>query len=224
MLHSRTITVADVQLSPDTSQAVEFLQSWPGYPVLSASHTELATGKKGLFETRSFPPPTDWNAVAKWVDDRQGKANLYFSVNPPLHAIDKKAERTDIARIVALQVDSDVRPGEDQVAGTARIIKMLEAYKVPPSLIISSGGGAQAFWLLEEPLDISGDFPPGFILRSAAHRGVSLCSKASLNFYLLCSVHSKLTPFSDARPVPVSPTDDVPFSALKNATSELVGL
>jgi len=149
--------VDDTAPIPNTAAAVEFLQSWPGFPVLSASHTELATGKKGLFESKSFPAPTDWNAVAKWIDARQGKANLYFSVNPLTHAIDKKAERTDIARIVALQVDSDVRPGENQADGTARIIKMFEAYKVPPSLIISSGGGAQAFWLLEEPLDIGGD-------------------------------------------------------------------
>ncbi len=149
--------VTAVSLSGDTAVAVEFLQSWPGYPVLSASHTELATGKKGLFETKSFPPPTDWNAVAKWIDDRQSKANLYFSVNPPLHAIDKKSEKANIARIDALHVDSDVRPRENQEEGTARIIAMFESYKVPPSLIISSGGGAQAFWILETPFEINGD-------------------------------------------------------------------
>lgn len=49
MLHSRTITVADMQLSADTAQTVEFLQSWPGFPVLSASHTELATQARTIF-------------------------------------------------------------------------------------------------------------------------------------------------------------------------------
>lgn len=91
-----------------------------------------------------------------WIDARNGKANLYFLVNPTFKPKDSKAGRTDIYALVALHVDADVREGEDQVEGIKRIVGTFSAYKVPPTVITSSGGGAQAFWLLKEPLLLDG--------------------------------------------------------------------
>lgn len=137
-----------------------FLKGWPSYPVLTAIHTDLATGEKGLIETKAFPPDAtgrvDWPAVQKWIDQRQGKANMYFLVNHLREPKDNKANRTDLDSIVALHVDVDVRVGEDQVAGIERIIKTFHGYKLPPTVILASGGGAQGFWLLKESLKLDG--------------------------------------------------------------------
>lgn len=155
----------------NTVESLQFLKRWcaatGSSPVLSAAHVDPGTGKKGTFETRSFRPERegddiDWQAVMQWIGARQGRANLYFSVNPVHTRVDQngrqlKSERTDVERVAALHVDVDVRVGESQEDGTARILNTFDHYKTPPSLIVSSGGGAQAFWLLDDPIHIGGD-------------------------------------------------------------------
>jgi hypothetical protein len=148
---------------PATIKALTFLKAWPSYPTLTAIWTDTTTGEKGRIETQAFPPGADGNvdlrAVMQWIDARQGKANLYFCVNSTREPKNKKAEKTDIASLVALHVDVDVHVGEDQEAGIARIIKAFHEYKIPPTVITSSGGGAQAFWLLKEPFANPHPFP-----------------------------------------------------------------
>jgi hypothetical protein len=146
------------EVKPQSVKAVTFLKSWPTYPVLTAIFVG-PDGAKGRIETKAFPPGpegVDWRAVFQWVDARNGKANLYFLVNPLREPKDNKADRTDLSGLVALHVDVDVRVGEKQAEGIERIVKTFHAYKVPPSLITSSGGGAQAFWLLDQPLALDG--------------------------------------------------------------------
>lgn len=144
------------------SPTADFLKQWPSYPVLTAIHTDPETGEKGRIESKAFPPnngEVPWAIVEKWIADRDGKANLYFQVNPRVTGADEKikAKLTDIAALVALHVDIDVRVGEAQDAGIARIIKTFQGCKLLPTCIIASGGGAQAFWLLDAPIEINGD-------------------------------------------------------------------
>ena len=145
-----------VEIQPNTAQSVEFLK-WRGIePVLSAKYVQ-EKGNGGNFQTKAFRAPVDWDAVAKWIDARQGKANIYYAVNPSSGQVDKKTSRADVQAMQWLHVDCDVRPGEDQVEGTKRIVTKLEAYDPPPSYIVQSGGGAQAFWKLEAPVPVDGD-------------------------------------------------------------------
>src|SRR4051812_22166171 len=105
-------------VKPQTVKAITFLKSWPGYPVLTAIFINPETGEKGRIETQAFPPGTtgevDWRFVFKWIDDRNGKANLYFLVNPLREPKNNKANRTDLSALHCLHVDVDVRVGEDQ--------------------------------------------------------------------------------------------------------------
>ncbi|MBX9778473.1 MAG: hypothetical protein K2Y71_29215 [Xanthobacteraceae bacterium] len=150
--------------APDVPKAVAFLKERCDllgvYPILSAKFVAA----KGRFETKAFPPPVDWTKVSKWIADRQGKANIYYAVNRSSGNVDKKTSRADVTEMVALHVDCDARPmpqGEEPGAWVAkevdRISKKLEAYDPPPSLIVHSGGGAQAFWNLEQPEAVDGD-------------------------------------------------------------------
>jgi hypothetical protein len=154
-------------IQPTDSEPVTFLKAWPFYPTLTAIHIDPVTGakvmlpgKKTNVETKAFPPDSDgfvdWVTVEKWIAPRNGKANLYFLVNPTNEPKDSKASATDIGALVALHVDVDVRVGEDQEAGIARIVKTFQDYKLWPCFIVASGGGAQAFWMLERPLMLDG--------------------------------------------------------------------
>jgi P4 family phage/plasmid primase-like protien len=162
-------TLSSESVAADINAAVDFLKQWHetvgGFPVLSAARTHPETGAKGKFETRSFPTK-DWDAVNRWIADHQSDrvdrdgpmwSNIYFSVNTPKAELNSKMALRDVGSLVALHVDTDIRTTETQPQGMARIIKTFEGYKRPPSVIVASGGGAQAFWFLKEPTAVNGD-------------------------------------------------------------------
>ena len=66
-----------MKIKLDTTSAVAFLKRWPARPLmLSASHVDPATHKKGSFESKAFPEPVDWAKVNDWIESRQGRANV----------------------------------------------------------------------------------------------------------------------------------------------------
>jgi len=96
-----------------------------------------------------------------FIKEHNGTANLYYQLNPVRHPITKKASREDIDRVIAFHVDLDPEPGFPVDEEQARILGLLTTdlpKGVPePSLIVFSGGGYQAIWLLDEPIHIGGD-------------------------------------------------------------------
>jgi hypothetical protein len=151
-----------IDLKPDLDEAVAFLRQWheDRDVVLSAKLVDEDTGKPGRFDTRMFKHPVDWDLVREWIRVRQmpgNWANVYFAVNPPKGTVDKKMERADVGAMVALHVDCDVAPGEDQAEEIKNIVSRLQHYKIPPSAIVISGGGAQGYWLLDEPVPVNGN-------------------------------------------------------------------
>lgn len=130
----------------------------------------ISPEKKGM-ETRTFWPDdpvpdveydTSESGCLAWLEKWNGTWNLYFHVNPVMHLLTKKAERRDIKQIVCLHVDIDAKsqhlPLEQQLD---QIYKKLTETPPrglpPPTVIIFSGGGFQAFWFLKEPIEINGD-------------------------------------------------------------------
>ncbi|RKZ20213.1 hypothetical protein DRQ50_00205 [bacterium] len=130
--------------------SIEFLKLFhpEGYWVLTA----IKVDRKGI-ETKTFTPKEE-AAAKKWIDSRAGKANLYFSVNQPAHALTKKATRDDIVTVGWLHVDVDARAGEPLEAELERIQALLlkRCPVAPPTAVVFSGGGYQAFWKLAEPV------------------------------------------------------------------------
>lgn len=135
--------------------SVAFLQKFhpTGYWALTA----IKVDRKGI-ETATFTPDQVDKAKA-WIKKRNGKANLYFSVNQPDRALTKKALRQDIASVGWLHVDLDAQPGKELDSELARIKTLItqECPIVPPTVITFSGGGYQAFWRLDLPIEINGD-------------------------------------------------------------------
>lgn len=78
-----------------------------------------------------------------WIEEQQGEANVYFHVNRlRANLQDAKAKKADVVEVTWLHVDVD------DLSALGR----LQDIEPPPTVIICSGGGYQAFWQLSEPL------------------------------------------------------------------------
>jgi len=139
-------------LAPDTAQSVAFLSWWrPGGPwVLVAIPPDQA-------KAPDCSTLADEASVLSFLE-QHADWNVYFAVNPLLRAASKKPTREDVRELAWLHVDVDPRVGEPLDSERARIHELLRAPPElpPPSAVVFSGGGYQAFWRLEEPVPING--------------------------------------------------------------------
>lgn len=121
-----------------------------------------------IHPTRKGAPTECDPDIDAWIAEHSGTDNCYWAINPPMAPQNKKAEETDILCVLRLHVDLDPRkprPIEDpkqlHKAERARILRLLFEKRpegVPePSFVIDSGGGYQAFWDLEVPIEINGE-------------------------------------------------------------------
>jgi hypothetical protein len=135
--------------------AVEFLQHLrPGSPwVLTAIVPDGDTDTVTV-ETAE--------AVEAFVNENNGKRNLYYTVNRLRRAMNKKAAKVDIAAIEYALADLDPNSDETSEAAKARYLQQLtdETFEPKPTAIIDSGNGIQCLWRLAEAI-ILGDLIEG---------------------------------------------------------------
>lgn len=148
------------QLTPSPRDAEAFLRRFaPAGPwVLSA----IQEGRRDV-PTVTFKPG-DEPAMVQWIEKHQAtQANIYFLVGEPLTPLARKAKKLDMARSHWLWADLDASRGldwSDPEAVTAEMTALrarLDGCGLPPTVIVSSGGGLQAFWHLAEPFELAGD-------------------------------------------------------------------
>lgn len=146
-------------MNPEYTASIAFLKRWkPEGPwVLTAINVD----RKGI-ETKTFRPANETDLLS-WLEEHNQTRNIYFSVNSAIKPeLTKKALREEIATVDWLHVDVDPRVGEDVAEEQKRILKLFQnpPEGVPPATaIIFSGGGYQAFWKLEEPIEVNGQVP-----------------------------------------------------------------
>lgn len=141
---------------PNVPASIEFLKRWQ--PEGPWYLTAVQIDRKGI-QTLTFYPHTE-KELEEWLTNHGGKRNIYFHVNTAMHDLSKKAEREDIKEMGWLHVDIDPRVGEDLEEERERALQLLQEppQGVPkPTVVIFSGGGYQAFWKLQEPIEIEGD-------------------------------------------------------------------
>ncbi len=73
--------------------------------------------------------------------------DVYFGVQPRVR---KGGKAQDVAAVLALVADLDWGPGKAFVDISAAVCA-LEAFPVPPSITVLSGGGLHCYWLLSTP-------------------------------------------------------------------------
>lgn len=101
--------------------------------------------------------PIGSDEIARFIEQNNGKRNLYFSVNEPSsNAPDAKLSKSHIAKINAVFLDADPKkdlPFEREKERLAKFATELKTSANPPTYIVDSGGGIQAFWLYATPID-----------------------------------------------------------------------
>jgi len=152
--------VAHLTRQSDTSSAVAFLKQLDpdGYHALCAIHPDTRQVEGRVFK------PGEWEAMADWIEARQGERNLYYSVNEPdPSAPFSKLKKAHIAKIRAVYADVDPK-GEDGNPGgldaeRRRIRAMMDSLLShplhSPTAVVDSGGGMQAIWALSEKLPVA---------------------------------------------------------------------
>ena len=143
--------------SPQNAAALDFLKKV--YPTGPWVLTAIRPDPKAI-EIKTFRPENA-RALVDWLDN-YGKRNIYWSTNPPLRDLTKKAEREDIKEVAYLHVDIDPRAGEDLEAERERILSLFETRLpdgVPPPTAVYSGGWVSGLLAIREPIPINGTYP-----------------------------------------------------------------
>lgn len=138
-----------------TDLAVAFLCAWhEARPrLITAINPETRRVCTATFQ------PGEEDRMATFIEARQGVENLYFTANVVLTLFNGavKPKKDDVGLAISLFVDIDPPPGAGLQEAREAILARLRAYPIPPSLIVFSGGGYQAFWRLAEPIPLNGN-------------------------------------------------------------------
>jgi hypothetical protein len=94
--------------------------------------------------------------IDAFVHRHNGRANIYYQVNPTRTAISKKTAKTDIAAIEYVLGDLDPAKGETSEAAKARYLDQLNggAFEPRPTAGIDSGNGIQGLWRIRERIPL----------------------------------------------------------------------
>lgn len=127
-----------------------------GLPVSVAAIRPDVDGVTGA----TFHLPDQRAELREWIAERDGRVNLYYSLNAP--ATDRplagrggKLTETDVDHIRGVAVDIDPGAGPLEEERARLLAEAKKAERNPfgaPSAIIDSGGGIQMLWLFDEPL------------------------------------------------------------------------
>lgn len=144
---------------------ISFLKAiYPNGPwCLAAIAPKKSKDDNNAIEVRTFGPATEAECAA-WIDKWNGKRNVYWHVNPVRANVKKKPTKLDIVAVHYLHVDIDpkndfkVQPLKaQQDAILERLTERLPKGVPAPTVIVFSGGGYQAFWKLDTPIEIKGE-------------------------------------------------------------------
>ena len=136
---------------------------------LCAIKRKLRANDGGEIEAATFLP-NERDRMRRWIDARQGEKNLYVTANQALDgkAINWRLSKDDVGYIRAIYADLDpkkIKEGDasgeffkkERVRLFALAKQMIGDAVCPPSLIVDSGGGMQAWWILSEPIPATPD-------------------------------------------------------------------
>jgi hypothetical protein len=101
--------------------------------------------------------PKSVEQASKFAMERDENENVYFGVCT--RKDDSSGKKENLLAYPGVWVDMDFK---DFVDGEQGICAKLESFPIRPTLLIHSGGGAQPYWLLNEPIEITTELLPEF--------------------------------------------------------------
>lgn len=160
--------MATEHLVHNAQAAIDFLSRF--HPGRGWNLSAIKLDRKGI-ETRTFRAGQDAE-LAVWLGIH-AEDNIYYGVPELVGDVGKKASKDDVARCHYLHVDCDPRvptlidgeaPEKERqrmdafnASERTRILNALRGFTPPPTVIVFSGGGYQAFWKLKTPVEVAGD-------------------------------------------------------------------
>ena len=120
-------------------------------------------GRQGMLSTGY---PANAAGIAQLVADGIAKApyaDVYFSTCPALRNLEtsgkKRFSQKDVACVLSLYIDVDTqedlgKAGKSLPVDRAAAVAVLKALPVPPTVIVDSGHGIHAYWILTDPLPL----------------------------------------------------------------------
>lgn len=108
----------------------------------------------GAPEVVTFYCEKEIPGMQAWIDARNGRANLYWTVNPTRERINRKPKKMDISRYDFAFVDCDPMPDEPAMDAKNRHRLALMKLPNPPSVIYESGNGIVGLWKIQQPIKI----------------------------------------------------------------------
>src|SRR5688572_24472878 len=140
---------------PDTNTAISWLKMWhPDGPWIIVEIDPATAPRRPPAHTFH-----DLDELEAYLLDRNGKVNLYFIPNRLKFdaTVTTTPTKDQIGLLTCLQVDLDLPKTGPRAAQTPENIQWLrlriEALFPAPTVIIFSGGGLQAYWLFDTPLE-----------------------------------------------------------------------
>lgn len=92
----------------------------------------------------------DADKAAEWICAENARGyNLYWTVNIVRQGLNKKPAKPDMRAARFVHVDLDA-PKDGSAFDRDGLLQQLGNMRVPPSFVLDSGGGLQAFWRLDE--------------------------------------------------------------------------
>ena len=129
-------------------QAVSFLRGWaPDGPWTVVTDNE-SRGAKGPWHAKQFTPEQISQLLA-FLAAHEGKDNIYFTVNLS-KPVKTSPEEKDITALCGVPLDVDLPAGTTEDVFNEKLNE-IRSVSPPPTAIICSGGGLQAFWRYETP-------------------------------------------------------------------------
>ena len=133
-------------MKTNASTAVDFLIKFSGDNLIALTSI-IPDGKT---TTKTFAP-SEVEEIRKFIEVRNQKENIYYSVNPVKGRLNKKASKADIKEVAWLHVDIDPDEGMGLEEAREQILSKLDGSPLKPTVILDSGNGYQAFWKLKNP-------------------------------------------------------------------------
>lgn len=113
--------------------------------------------------TTDWAPVNDHQAALAAIAQRAGTCDVWHGVATRHHRLDggRRGGASDCHALPGLWLDVDVAgPGHHQdatlAATHADARALLDRFPLPPTAVVDSGGGLQAWWLFQEPHEVDG--------------------------------------------------------------------
>jgi hypothetical protein len=139
--------------TPNYGAAIRYVTSIPADPITLTS----INPEGGPTRTVTFKKSADAATKAmQWVKARQDEGRNIYCQDCSVASINKRPTKDDVNLLHAAHVDVDVKGAhftiDDFATAKAEILAKINAYNPPPSIVIDTGNGYQAFWYLADTL------------------------------------------------------------------------